>query len=61
MRSALSVKISKPSSSGGKLYPWVDEEYGPPPRVTRDRDPKQVARERAEILRAQIDLDVWNG
>lgn len=39
----------------GKLYPWLDDEYRPMPPMFQRRDPKQVARERAEILRAQIE------
>lgn len=39
----------------GKLYPWLEDEHGPLPPMFERRDPQQVARERAEILRAQIE------
>jgi hypothetical protein len=42
----------------GKLYPWIEEEYGPAPaRWMWERDPRQVARERIEILRAQVQME----
>lgn len=50
--------MRKPEQLQGKLYPWLDEEYGPaPPHWMWQRDPKQVAREREEILQAQIELE----
>lgn len=46
-------------TTAGKLYPWLDEEYGPAPPPWPDwlyyREPSEVQREREEILRAQIE------
>lgn len=42
----------------GKVYPWVEEEYGPaPPHLWERRDPRQIERERAEIFRTQLETE----
>jgi hypothetical protein len=52
----------KRGMSGGKLYPWIDEEYGPVQRHwmwerTHSDPNSNRERERAEILQAERELD----
>jgi hypothetical protein len=47
------------SEAKGKVYPWIEDEYLPAapvrPGFWEHRDPKVVARERAEIIQAQVE------
>jgi len=46
-----------PRELKGKLYPWLDEEYGPAPPPWWEREPSQVRRELIEIVRAQHETE----